>query len=677
MNEKQTPENPVYLFLRRRWPLLGAAAAAAAVGAVVLAGRFSSSTYAFVGTMLYNRSTVGAPAYLQPEVQSIVGLVKSHAVLAGAVETMTNPPPPAALAAGLQAEVLSGSNTIQLTLRGADAEQTRAALDAVMRQLAVHAGKLRRTTLEQILASQEVHERKAREAAKTAAAALREFNAEHRIVVGVDDDLERVRDDISSVETALETQRAERRDPEETAQRRRALLLEEQNAERERVAREAEHALKKNEFERAARLHGKRYISDAEFRRIETEFRALEEQRGEAFARRQRRVDELTAALSSTDPAALAELMPSLGGDATAGDADAAAALEKRVVEFLGRRRAEAERLNGLRSEGERLKNELTSAQAEVARTVTQRATYEELRDSAYHDLAVVQPAAPGPTPESSNAKKLGAGIGLGLFFALATPLLVFDLIVRRPREPRQAPLAARLPQINPPSDGGSASSEDVVRTLALRIQQTAREHGSIALLSDVDSDAPSGGGSVALAAETARCLTHRGETVLIVELSADAARRAALESRFRPLPAVDETAAVEGDWTGRRAGVVATRRSGGLAELLLDRDLAADAVVRRGASFDLLTAGERSPPPEAFAGRRLSELLNELGRRYSTILLLGPGIEHAIDLEMLAARTTSIVFVAAKAGRASPAARRTVDALYEVNAPVLGLVTV
>ena len=92
---------------------------------------------------------------------------------------------------------------------------------------------------------------------------------------------------------------------------------------------------------------------------------------------------------------------------------------------------------------------------------------------------------------------------------------------------------------------------------------------------------------------------------------------------------------------------------------------------------FDAPAGKGSAPPPEAFAGRRLSELLNELGRRYSTILLLGPGIEHAIDLEMLAARTTSIVFVAAKAGRASPAARRTVDALYEVNAPVLGLVTV
>ena len=114
-----------------------------------------------------------------------------------------------------------------------------------------------------------------------------------------------------------------------------------------------------------------------------------------------------------------------------------------------------------------------------------------------------------------------------------------------------------------------------------------------------------------------------------------------------------------------------------GLADLLRNGDLVASDVVRPASQFDLLLAGETSLPAEAFASRRLSQLLTELRHRYSTILILGPDVRQAVDLEMLAARSTSMIFVAERGGRPHPIALRTIDTLKNVSAPILGLVAV
>jgi multidrug resistance efflux pump len=81
------------------------------------------------------------------------------------------------------------------------------------------------------------------------------------------------------VETALETQRSARSSPEEQLQRRRNILQEQQEAERTQLEREAALLLKKNELDRAERLYAKRYISDAELNRIETEYQTLQQTR--------------------------------------------------------------------------------------------------------------------------------------------------------------------------------------------------------------------------------------------------------------------------------------------------------------------------------------------------------------------------------------------------------------
>ena len=668
--------NQVLTFLRRRWPSLVASAALAAVVAFAVAEKFAVQTYTYTGTMLYNRSGVGSPQYQQPELQSIVGLAKSQPVLEAAAKKLPNHPPAGSLAGGLQTEAVMGSSTLQFTMRGPEAEGTRVTLDAIMQSLIEQAGALRTQTVANILASQQLHAAKAAAAVEAAAENLRKFNVAHQIVLSVDDDLERVRDDIAAVETALETQRSARSSPEEQLQRRRNILQEQQDAERAQLEREASLLLKKNELERAERLHAKRYISDAEFNRIETEYQTLQAQNTAAFEHRRQRLKQLGEALSAhlNRPA----------GATTGPEDEADAAATARIQAFLTQRRAEVDRLNALRPQADELHYAVVAAQAEVQRTAAQVASFQELAAAEYHDLVVVQRAAPSFDAVTSNKKKLLVGSGVVVFLGCLAPIFLLDLLSRRGAGGMSNDsLYEQLPQIEAPEGRSAEDRDELVRMLALRIQQSAQAEGSVALFTTVDEDVS----AAELVVETAKCLAMRGEAVLVIETDGNAKAHAGLAAELTTATNVGTEQAVLDDWTGANRSLnplhpITTKHAprgahDGLADLLRNGDLVASDVVRPASQFDLLLAGETSLPAEAFASRRLSDLLGELRHRYSTILILGPGVEHAVDLEMLAARSTSMIFVAEQGGRPHPVALRTIDALKNVSAPILGMVAV
>ena len=92
MNATHDPSNPLIDFLRRRWLPVAVMTVLAAVAAFLFATAAATQTYSFSAEMLYNRSQLGAPHYLQPEVQSIVGLFRSRAVLAPLAAEFRLPP---------------------------------------------------------------------------------------------------------------------------------------------------------------------------------------------------------------------------------------------------------------------------------------------------------------------------------------------------------------------------------------------------------------------------------------------------------------------------------------------------------------------------------------------------------------------------------------------------------
>lgn len=678
--------NPLIDFVRRRWKLCALATVAAAMLAGLYAAGAAQQTWTASGTMLYNRSLLGAPHYQQPEVQSIVGMFRSRGVLESLVRELKLPDNLKALADSVTAEVVMGSNTIQLSLRGGDAKLTQVELDRLMHLVIDQAATLRRTAVTQILDGLEKHLTDARRDADKAYDELNRFNTTNRIVTSVDDDLDRVHDDITAVERAAETDRPEMLDPDEVLQRSRGAWQERLNHERDAIARDSQLALKKNEYDRAARLHEKRYISDAEFRRIETEYKALVAQNDRALQGWSHRIGDLDKTLA-------ARLDPTTGDAAAASPKnDPASALVARLQAFLQQRRAEVERLTGLRSEAARLQQTVTAAQDEVRRTTALVASYAELRDAPYNDLTIVQPAAPALDPVTSNKKKLFVGTMLGAFGLLMVPLFAWDFwSQRRATTAGAAPsgignVLPVLATVDLRSADRAAARKEAVRTLALRLQQIPSQRGVVAALNSLDeTQLP-----IEAALETAECLHRRGERVLVVETTGDvgATQRLREHANLPPAEPIDvvEEWIAPSFYSGTSAATAAPPRSAevrpatttstaGLAELLTDPDLTLGDVVRRGEAFDVVTVGEAALPDEAFAARRLTAVLDEARRNYGVVLLIGPGMTRGVDMELLAARVEALAFVGEPGRSPTAAAERTLASLTALRAPVLGVV--
>lgn len=682
-------DNQLQLFFRRRWWLLVLAAGVAVVSAGGVAQKFAAQSYTSIATLLYNRTSLGAPHYQQPDVQSIQALAKSQPVLAAVAKEMQPAPPLKAISDSVQVEIVAGSTTLQFTMRGGDPKQNETTLNRLIGAIIDQAGAIRRRTAEQIFRSQSEHAAATKADADRAAAELARFNAEHGIIISVDEDLERIHNDIATIETALETERPTEFNPEEVLQRKKALLQEQLTRDRDELSRTAQLDLKKNEYDRAVRLHAKQYISDAEFRRIEAEYRVLQAQNGDELRIRKERIDELEKALSaqmrkSPELDASGNFKP---GDATVGAATAAAQpVAPRTRAYLEQRRADAERLNGLRKQAGELQRAVTAGYAEAQRSAVSAAGYQELAAAPYLDLIVVQPAAPALDPVSSNKKKLFSATFVCVFIALVTPILILDFLKAQRKKRTRSAVLATVPSISAPTRGEPDPSE-LVRTTALRIQQTATDASNVVLLARVDREEP----PLGFAIDLAECLGRRNEKVLLIETAIDssarprllaglAERRSGADNVFiewmrrsaSPSPSVERSPA-------GRAGTTtaAVSQTAGLTDILNSEELSPAEVVRRGALFDCLLAGDSSLPAEAFAGRRMSELLIECRERYSTILLLSPTIDRSVDLELLAARVNSVLFVSGADGTVSKIAEQTIENLIMLHAPMLGVVTV
>jgi capsular polysaccharide biosynthesis protein len=683
------PTNQLLHFVVRRWHILLLAALAAGGGAFVYAGRYGAQTWTCSTTLLYNRSSLGAPQYQQPEVQSILGLFRSRTVLEQLAHEFQLPPFVKPLADSITAEVLVGSNSVLLTMKGSDPQRVQAMLDRLVQIVTAQAGKFRRDAAARLLIDDQKQLDEAKQYAAQIAAELQLFNRQNRIVTSVDDELEAIRDEIAGAERALETDRPAGLAAEDELLRRRGALHTQLDDEREKIARDAALTVKRSEFERAARLHAKRYISDTEFRRTESEYRTLEAQQAAALKQRQ---DQIAALDRELNQRLDRNGRPSAGGnDLDPREAETRARLQA----FLAQRRADAERLNVLRTEAADLQRNLTAAQTEVQRIAVLVAGCEALRDTPYNDLVVLQPAAPALDPVTSNGKKLLVGGFAGLLAAFILPVVLFDIVAglrkARLKTPPGAPVAptvAQVPQIAAVGTTQASESQrpETIRTLALRIQQVPAARGAVVSLHDLGDDDL----AVATAMETAECLHRRGEQVLVASLVADVAVDRLLRGQTNI-----ETAAsrqVVDDWfpgaalptlnqaAREHAAAVAVMTetvpaTAGLSDVLIDGELAWRDVVRRGPKFDVLPFGDAELPAEAFAARRLTLLLDEFRSRYSAVLLIGPGIERGVDLELLAARVDGMTFLADARRPVLPTAERTLSNLAAVRAPILGTV--
>ena len=669
------PVNPLLAFLRRRWPLLGLAGVLSASAAVALAPRWSSTTYACNAVLYYTRTALGAPHYQQPEVQSIGALARSRPVVEATAADFGGPALAKPIADSVTVEIPPGSQAVQLTMRGGDPEQTRLRLDRLARAVVEQAAAIRRRTIEAVLENQRQRLAEARDALRAAQADLAEFHAMHGVLTTVAADLERLRDDVATIELSVGTERTAATDPEDDLRRRRTTIQERLAYERDAAARATELELKREEHRRAQRLHEKRYLSDAEFQRIALQLRSLETQHEQERTRWQGRLAEIDAALQAGDDE------PARG---RTDDREADSILRRNA--FLAERRAEIERLNALRADALRLEQAVATAQAEVTRLVGLTNSYEELRSPNFRELTIVQPAAPTLYPATSTKKKVFAGLFAGLCTALMLPIAAWDgwSLLRRRRNSNSLAGLPVLASVEPRDGVAPIERSEAVRTAALRIQQSAPDAATVVLVQPLDD------GAAAAAADIAVCLTKRGEKTVVVELSPDHGE--VLAAHFAAADDDASPASVLADWVGPAhvaapvpAGSVASSSASGpaavlavaplgLTEWIGDVDLTLDDVVRRGRMFDWISPGPAPAAAEACAHPRLSDLIDRLRRSHTVVLLVGPKISASVDVELSAARADSVLFTATAGREVSAVAESTLAELRRRRVPTLGL---
>jgi Mrp family chromosome partitioning ATPase len=91
--------------------------------------------------------------------------------------------------------------------------------------------------------------------------------------------------------------------------------------------------------------------------------------------------------------------------------------------------------------------------------------------------------------------------------------------------------------------------------------------------------------------------------------------------------------------------------------------------------NVDQLLACDDRLPREAWGTQRVTDLLAELRERYTLVLISGPTVEQAVDLQMLAARVDGIVLSAPARSVVGPKANAVVRDLSHLQAPILGLI--
>lgn len=207
----------------------------------------------------------------------------------------------------------------------------------------------------------------------------------------------------------------------------------------------------------------------------------------------------------------------------------------------------------------------------------------------------------------------------------------------------------------------------EVVRMLALRIQQSAHSPGSVVLFSSIDS----GYSPAPLMASIAECLSQREERVLIVD--------AICPSKSR-LPITNVIPTPEPTDVGSESNKDLTKEANeqlGLSDYFVGTAHELDELIRPTScpGIDLISSGKSPFPREALASSSLTGLVERCRENYTMILINSPAVTASADLQMLAARADGIVLMATKAVRKNPRARAAVADLIDLGAPIIGVV--
>ena len=339
--------------------------------------------------------------------------------------------------------------------------------------------------------------------------------------------------------------------------------------------------------------------------------------------------------------------------------------MSQQIKADLASRDLEVRRLMGLQRQQRSLTRIVEACDTERTAASSELTALKKLQAIKTFEFAIITPAAPGVAPASSNRKLLLFGISGAGFFLTLGMLALGDLVLwPKPDAAEQVsrlglPILGHVPAVDAPLPWTDAQprADGAIRLLALRIRQGVPNAGSVVLLSSLERD----GGSAGLAAALGRCFARRDERVLILDLAGNPADQVFFANFHAP-------------WSPRAD--TRTEAVGLHAYLVFECDDPTEFVFPTAVNgVDCMPAGELLYGMELLATQRMRELFETLRSRYSLILAIAPRADHQVDLEMLAAHASGIVFHVEQGQTFCAVQRESIRHLESLAAPILGAV--
>jgi uncharacterized protein involved in exopolysaccharide biosynthesis len=381
--------------------------------------------------------------------------------------------------------------------------------------------------------------------------------------------------------------------------------------------------------------------------------------------------------------------LPQLIDSATAEAREKISKLETLVAS----RRAELRNLGRSSKRSLDTEHKLEALTSERQRLHDEMSVVQHLRTEHASGFSVVQPATETLESPTSNKKKIFAGLAMLFMLLLSGPMLVLELyrgrhapIVRWARQ-LDLPVLARVPRrpgIDQAEDFRTSADYEIVRLLALRVQQSISAPGSIVAFCGL-SQMPM---RETLLVDLARCFSERGENVLMLRTDVVDDRSDVRETFDRFITASTRTSAYRRLRRPAHEAAAAEPQAGNVATIERDEPCPATNssadfnemidLVRASAlpGVNELRLGVASSVREAWGTQSMTDLLLELRSRYTLILISGPTTARSVDLQMLASRVDGVVLVNTPGVRnVERASNEVVRELAELHAPLLGLI--
>lgn len=588
VQEAHPPGLSLLGMFRRRWLLLLVCGAISAAVAYYVGDNYATNSWRFSSRLLYNPSTAGAPHYVPPDLQTMATLVTARETIDQLWEEFALEASPRELARSIQTHTPMSTSTMEVTLVWPNAVQGQAMLERLLELFTERAARTRSMAIKEHLAEFRENLQRSRRTLADANTRLLEFSREHGII-DVQRDLDRLRDEFSSLQLSLELSQVRRDNSiaqleqldrmqgevpqtapgpaalrgergstaaagaRESQSRRMqtALDLQRRSYLQEKIYREQDRQedavrleLARTQFERAKRLRERQYISDADFEQFRTELEILEAQHSDQI----QGLNNQLHAIDRRMPDILREQALSSAATSMLGRSVAEIELERiasegeieHFTEAIAAKQQEIDRVSGIRQRAEELKVEADIATNERQRVETLLATFGQLQHSNMHEFSIVQPAGLALQPFRSNGVKLMFATFLLVGMALSLPLFAAELYRTRERPAEGAARRLGLPVLakrdtrrRSPLAVRSTLSREFPRLLALRIQQAMHKPGSVLLFSSL-SDRPVG---ISLIASSASCFAQRGERVLLMDIGTTEQNRRELEMLIEEVP--------------------------------------------------------------------------------------------------------------------------------------------